>query len=151
MDTRIAQAPPAELARIDTSPWTAPFWAAAADHRLVVARCADCGQYRMPPTPFCPNCRSQRIDWTQITGDGTLYSYTIVERAIIPDMTGNLPYVPAIIAFAQAGGVRLISNIVGSRLCDLRVDARVVLHWREVGDGLALPVFGMATEGGEEG
>ena len=31
---------------------TEPFWEAAKQRRLVAPQCADCGSFRMPPTPF---------------------------------------------------------------------------------------------------
>lgn len=139
-DDRLAQPPPA-VARVESDAWTEPFWAAAAAHRLVFACCRDCGRFRMPPTPFCPHCRSQAIDWTQPPGEAILYSYTIVEYAIIPDVETALPYVPAIVEYPAADHARLITNIVGSPLSALAVGRQVLLHWRDIVPGLSLPAF----------
>ena len=95
-----AKRPPPELFKLSTNAWTQPFWDAAANHTLVAARCAHCGHFRMPPTPFCPRCQSQRIDWPVLSGRGEVYSYTVVERAILPGMEPHLPYVPAIITLS---------------------------------------------------
>ena len=108
----IARHPPPELFKLATNAWTQPFWDATARHELVAARCADCGTFRMPPTPFCPCCQSQSIDWNVLSGRGEVYSYTIVERAILPGMGAHLPYVPAVISLEGAGGTRLVSNVV---------------------------------------
>ena len=85
---------------------TQPFWDGTAQHRLLLARCADCGHARMPPTPLCPCCQSQRIAWDDLSGRGEVYAYTIVERAILPDMDAHLPYVPAVITLDGGGGTR---------------------------------------------
>jgi uncharacterized OB-fold protein len=102
----IARRPPPDLFKLAVNHWTEPFWQATKEHRLLLARCADCGHARMPPTPFCPQCQSQRIDWTALSGLGTVYSYTVVTRAILPDMDAYLPYVPAVITLDGADGMR---------------------------------------------
>lgn len=150
MDRRIAQPPPPGLAKIDSNQWTEPFWAAARRHALCFARCHDCGHFRMPPTPFCPRCHAQDIDWVEVTGGASLYSYTIVDRAIMPGMDDNLPYVPAIVEFADAPGIRLISNIVKSELGRIRIGQALRLEWIDHDDGYALPVFSVEQEEAEE-
>ena len=140
VDPRISKAPPAGIPLAENA-WTAPFWQAAARRELVLARCGSCHRFRMPPTPFCRHCRSQEIDWVPAPGPAILYSYTVVERAIFPGMEGSLPYVPAIVEYPQADAVRLISNIVGSRLDALRVGAPLVLDWHVVERDQAVPIY----------
>ncbi|HEX2793283.1 MAG TPA: OB-fold domain-containing protein [Croceicoccus sp.] len=146
MDERIARHPPALGGRIVTDAWTAPFWEAAAMRELVLPCCAACGTYRMPPTPFCPNCHSQSIDWMRHAGAAVLYSYTIVDRVLIDGMEGSLPYVPAVVEFPDAQGIRLITNIVDCRIGALRVDAPVELTWIEPVPGTVLPAFTLSRE-----
>lgn len=136
----IAKRPPAAFFQLATDQWTAPFWAAAARRELSVPRCADCAIFRMPPTPFCPNCHSQGIDWTVLSGRGTIYSYTVVSHAILPDMEYAIPYVPAVIELEGAGGCRLISNIVDAPLDHITVGAPVRVVWDDVG-GVTVPRF----------
>ena len=138
----LAKRPPPELFKLSTNSWTQPFWDATARHELVAARCTDCGSFRLPPTPFCPCCQSQRITWTVLSGHGTVYSYTIVERAIFAGMDAHLPYVPAVITLEGAGGARLISNVVDVEVADLRVGMAVQVVWDDVADqGVAVPRF----------
>jgi len=140
MDDRIAKAPPSGMA-LTANAWTAPFWDAAARHELLFPRCAECGRFRMPPTPFCPHCQAQGLDWVEPAGEAFLYSYTVVERAVIPGTEDSLPYVPAIVEFPAADGVRLITNMVGSPLGAIAVGTPVALHWHDLPEGGALPVF----------
>ena len=138
----IAKRPPPYLFKLSTNAWTQPFWDATARHVLLVARCAGCGHCRMPPTPFCPACQSQAIDWKPVSGRGEVYSYTVVERAILPDMQAHLPYVPAVITLDDGGGVRLISNVVEVEVSAIRVGLPVQLVWDDLpGGALALPRF----------
>ena len=137
----IAKRPPPELFKLATNAWTKPFWDAAARHSLVVAQCSGCGACRMPPTPFCPACQSQQINWRTLSGLGEVYSYTVVERAILPGMTDYLPYVPAVITLEGGGGVRLISNVVDVELADLAIGMKVMVVWDDLGEGVAVPRF----------
>lgn len=140
MDDRIAKPPPPGMP-LAVNAWTAPFWNAAAARQLVLPRCGTCGRHRFPPTPFCPNCQGQEIDWVPAPAEAYLYSYTIVERAILPGTEASLPYVPAIVEFPTADNVRLISNIVGVPLSAIRVGHRVVVDWVDLPEGGTIPVF----------
>ena len=95
----------------------------------------------MPPTPFCPECQSQALDWVVIAGGGIVFSYTVVTRAIIAGMEDDLPYVPAVIELPEAGGVKLISNIVDCPLSAIAIGAACALVWNDVPAGYALPLF----------
>ena len=72
---------------------------------------------------------------------GEVYSYTIVERAILPGMTDHLPYVPAVITLEGGGGVRLISNVVDVALDELVIGMKVMVVWDDLSEGVAVPRF----------
>ena len=72
---------------------------------------------------------------------GEVYSYTVVERAILPGMTDCLPYVPAVITLEGGGGVRLISNVVDVELADLAIGMKVMVVWDDLAEGVAVPRF----------
>jgi len=130
--------PPVE---IGSSQWTRPFWDAARQQKLVAPRCVACGTFRMPPTPFCPRCRSQEIDWVTLSGRGLVYSYTVVVKAILPGMEDCIPYMPAVIELPDASGVRLISNIVDADPAHIRIGQTVQVVWHTLPDGEVVPRF----------
>lgn len=140
-DDRIAKRPPDALFQLATDAWTKPYWDAAAEGRIDIARCGACGAFRMPPTPFCPQCRSQAVEWVTASGRGTLYSYSVVERAILPGMADCVPYVTAVVELADVGAVRLITNIVEARIGDLAVGIPVRAVFDRLPDGAAIPRF----------
>lgn len=144
MSADIALDPPEALFALVTDQWTKPFWDAARAHCLTAPRCAACGHFRMPPTPFCPNCLSQEIDWPELSGGGTVFSYSVVRRAIVPEMAGALPYVPALVDLDDAPGARLITNIVGVPVASIVVGARVRVVFRDRADGVSVPRFTLA-------
>ena len=118
---------------------TLPFWQAAAEHRLVVQRCARCGHTRLPPAPVCPECRADTADWKQLSGRGEVYTYTIVHRPVAAGQP--LPTVIAVIALEDAGGLRMISNVVDAAPEEIRIGLPVEVAWEDMSAELAIPRF----------
>lgn len=124
---------------------TLPWWQAAAEHRLVVQVCRRCGRTRHPPGPLCPACRSSDLGWRELSGRGTVYTYTIVRRAFVPSLAERLPYVVVVVELDGGGGARLLSNLVDVGPETVRVGMPVEVVWEDVGPDLALPRFRPAT------
>ncbi len=126
---------PPPLADTTTLPW----WEAAAEHRLVVQRCAACGHTRLPPAPVCPECRSDHAGWLEVPGQGEVYTYTIVHRPIAAGQ--ELPFVIAVIALHESGGLRILSNLVGAPPEAVTIGMPVEVVWEDMSDDLAIPRF----------
>jgi uncharacterized OB-fold protein len=132
---------PGEFIEIAMDVWTKPFWEAAKEEHLVLPRCGSCGHYRLPPSCFCPECTSQKVDWVAHSGKGILYSYTVIERTPFPGEVPNFLYAPVVVEFPDAGNVRLIGTLIGVAAKDIRVDMAVKTAWSTVRDGWKVPVF----------
>jgi len=132
--------PPANLVPFAPDACTAEFWDAAANRRLVVPRCVECLTYRFPPTPVCPRCRSGDTTFDELTGRGSIYTFTIARHAPLPALRGTVPYAIAVIELDDAPGIRIVGNVVGCAVNDIEIDAPVEVSWDdEVGEG-ALPI-----------
>jgi uncharacterized OB-fold protein len=116
-----------------------PWFQAAAEHRLVVQRCTSCEQTRLPPAPVCPECRSPDSDWKEVAGRGEVYTYTLVHRPIAAGQ--KLPFVIAVIALEDSGGVRIISNLVDLDSDELEIGMSVELVWEDMSADLSIPRF----------
>lgn len=121
------------------SPATAQFWAAARDGRLMMPRCDACGQFSFPPPLACPHCDCEQMSWTEMSGRGTVFSYVVYHRVYHPAFKDKVPYVVAVIALDE--GPRLISNIIGVPLDEVRCDMPVKVVFEEVRDGIRIPKF----------
>jgi uncharacterized OB-fold protein len=129
---------------IPTDAWTQPFWDAAFEERIVLPHCTACGTYRWPPGPFCPECSAQEVAWTQ-SGPGRVYSYTVVRRPVADPERPPQVIVPALIEFAEAGGVRILAALVDAPVEDIRVGAPVRAHFSRAANG-NIPVFTLDAE-----
>ncbi len=111
---------------------------AATDGRLVAPQCADSGTFRLPPTPFCPGCQSTAVNWVQLSGTATVYSFAVVHGiAGMPELT----LVPAVVDLPDAPGARLVSNVVDIAPADVTIGMPLRVDFSPIADGWILPVF----------
>jgi uncharacterized OB-fold protein len=118
---------------------TRPYWENARAGRLVTQRCRNCGRIWHPPLPACPHCHGTDIGWREVSGAGTVYTYTVVRHATHAAFADRVPYVVAIVELAE--GPRLVTGIAGCAPEDVRVGMAVRACFREVADGVTLPYF----------
>jgi uncharacterized OB-fold protein len=125
-------APPALSAIVNQTlddEWAAPFWHAATEHRLVGPRCTTCGSFRLPPARHCWSCRAQAVEWIELPGTGTVFTFTVIRHPLRPDLAEYVPYVPALVELDEAPGYRLITNVVECDPADIRAGMRVQVVW----------------------
>jgi uncharacterized OB-fold protein len=117
-----------------------PFFEGCANGALLLPRCTACQAVTWYPHPLCA-CGSDRFQWTEFSTDGTLFSYCVVRRRYVPDLTAELPIVPAIVTLREAG-VRLVSAITDAEPEDLAIDRSVTGYFGDpFGHGLNLIYF----------
>jgi len=134
----LATALPGDTVHITTDPYTEPFWEAARNDRLVAPKCGECGTFRLPPTPFCPNCQSRDVDWVQLSGRAVVYSFSVVHGFPgLPDIT----LVAAVLDLPDAPGARLVSNVVEVDPADVEIGTEVEVLFSPIADGWKLPLF----------
>lgn len=119
------------------SAWSAPFWEAAKDHRLVIQSCS-CGEKIMYPRRFCPQCLGEDLTFIPAKGTGEIYTLSTQMAGPPSGFEALLPYVIAVIRLDE--GVQMMSNIVGEGATEARIGDRVTVDFAEV-EGATLPVF----------
>ena len=129
---------PGEHIHISVDDCTAPFWEAAKQRRLSALRCGDCGRFRMPPTPFCPQCQSRAMDWVDLTGEATVYSYAVVRG--LPQFP-DLVLVAAVLDLPDALGARIVFNVIDVAPEQVFIGMRVEVDFLPIADGWLVPVF----------
>lgn len=135
---------PAEFAEINPDSWTEPFWLAAREHRLTIPKCTNCGTFRFPPGPFCHRCRHQEVEQVEVSGSGTVYTFTIARHPVVPALADHVPYAVAVVEVDGAPGVRMIANIVDSDIERIEIGSRVEVVWDDVDAEVTIPRFRLA-------
>ncbi|MET9057497.1 bifunctional MaoC family dehydratase N-terminal/OB-fold nucleic acid binding domain-containing protein [Streptomyces antibioticus] len=115
----------------------AGFWEGVRAHRLLLQRCADCGELRFPWLPGCAGCGGSGWDTVEACGEGTVFSYVVMHHPPFPAF--DPPYAIGLVQLAE--GVRMVSNVIGVPYDKVRIGMPVRLEFRRYDDELTLPVF----------
>lgn len=131
-----------------TQPWSEKFWEGAKEGRLLIQVCKECDSRIFYPRKFCPDCWSERLDWIEASGRGTVFTYSTAYDMVEPKFTDELPYTIAYVDLEER--VRLMTRIVDCKPEDITfgMAVEVVFHERE---GFFLPYFRPAADGGKGG
>ena len=116
-----------------------PFWEACRQGKLLLQHCDPCQRYQFYPRLYCMQCRSTTLHWTEVSGRGVIYSYTIIHQNKSPEFVNDTPYNLAIIQLEE--GPRMLSNVVDIDPADLGVDLPVTIVFDPVNDTISLPRF----------
>jgi uncharacterized OB-fold protein len=125
------------------TPETEPYFSAAAQGRLVLPRCRDCGWLIWYPRQFCNECGSLDVEWVPVSGHGRVYTFSVVRR-------GQGPYrdaVPYVLAYVDLDeGPRVLTNIVDVDPANLQIGDPVVALLQPTGNGAAMLRFQPSPE-----
>ena len=110
---------------------TAPFFAGAREHKLVVKQCGSCGNGIHPPTAHCPFCGSWDTHWQQSKGMGTLHTWSVVEHQVHPAYP--VPYTLVVVTLNDIAHVRLVGSIPGRPVLKAGMPMRVSFQTLETG------------------
>ncbi len=122
---------------------SAPFWSAAAEHVLTVARCGRCEQFTMPPDVVCPHCHAPEpnFTFTPVSGRGIVRSWTVVRQAFLPGFDEDLPFVLVDVELVEQADLRLIGRLLEGIHADLHIGDPVAVAFEELAPGVAVPAF----------
>ena len=118
---------------------TAPFWAGVQERKLLMPRCDACGTVAFPPTVACKQCDAQAFTWSEMSGNGTVYSFVVYHRVYHPAFADKVPYVVAVVDLDE--GPRIISNVTGVPVDAVVCDMPVQVVYVEQRDGYLIPKF----------
>ena len=135
MDTSVA--PPLPVA----NPLTEFFWEGTRAHKLLILRCQSCGHFVHYPRPVCERWLSEDLAPEEVSGNATLYSYTITMKPWHPFWVDKVPYVLASVELPEQPDLKMLTNIVECEHDALEIGMPVEVTFREVAAELTLPFF----------
>ena len=103
----------------------ASYWLATREHRLEVQYCDRCGHYQWGPEWICHNCLAPEPGWRQVAGKGHIYSWQRVWHPVHSSLKDHGPYVILLVELPDAGGIRMIGNLIGNPMQEVPFGAPV--------------------------
>lgn len=135
MNTRKKITRPLPAITLDTE----EFWKSTKAHEAKLQKCNNCGKFWYYPGPLCHYCGSRDFTWTPITGKGSIWTYSLLERAKGNPYEDDVPI--AIIIVQLDDGPMMMSNLFDYEDEELAIGTRVTIDYEDVDDEVTLIVF----------
>ncbi len=120
---------------------TRPFWTATKNRKLVVQKCGKCGTLNFFPKPWCIDCGNRGLEWVEVSGKGTIYSFTTANKVMMnfPGWRDDLPVTLGIIDLDE--GARMYGQLVRAKPEDFRIGMKVKAIFEDISADAAIPKF----------
>lgn len=120
---------------------TRPFWTAAKNGKLVLQKCGKCSTFNFFPKPWCIECGSRDLNWTDAKPFGTVYSFT-VSRSVAMNFPGWEAELPVLMCLIDLDdGVRLYGQVKGCKPEDMKIGMRVEAFFEDISAEAGIPRF----------
>ncbi|PBC47545.1 Zn-ribbon domain-containing OB-fold protein [Rhodococcus sp. ACPA1] len=132
--------------RVD-DPASRGFFELAAEGKLGVLTCTDCGARVHLPRPRCVGCGGNNLEWSAVAGRGRAKSWTVVEHQVHPLFP--VPYTVVLIDVHGEQNVRMIGHLPGR--VDVDETTEFVVEFEDLGpdregNARVLPKWTIAKE-----
>ena len=116
-----------------------PYWEATRQRKLLIQFCKSAQKYQHFPRPVSIfTGRRRDIEWREVSGKGTVFSYTITYRGP-PLFHGAEPY--AVVSATLDIGINVIADMVDCTADELKVGMKVKPYWHPLDNGEHLLMF----------
>src|ERR1700709_234558 len=105
------------------TPTTKPFWDGLREPRIGIQYSPSAGRYVFYPRLLAPGTLADDLEWREISGLGTLYTFTVAERPVAPMFADAVPQLLAVVEWDE--GPRFSTEMVNVDPADLRIGLRV--------------------------
>ena len=103
---------------------------------MSLQRCDACGAWVHYPRRRCPVCLSDRLAFHDVTGDATVYTFTVAHQPTAPMFADEVPQVLAVVELAE--GVRMTTTLVAVEPGTVEVGMAVRPVFDHGADGVTL-------------
>ncbi|MDB5730138.1 MAG: acyl dehydratase [Variovorax sp.] len=104
------------------TPISAPYWDGLKAHEVRLQQC-ERGHWLFFPRGHCPTCGTRQLAWHTVSGEGTLYSFTVARVPTLPEFSDEMPQLLAVVELDQ--GVHINTTLVGVDAAAVRVGQRL--------------------------
>jgi uncharacterized OB-fold protein len=120
---------------------TQGFWDAAKAGRLAIQRCQSCSYYNHPPKPLCDRCLASDLQFEDVSGNGAVWSFTVMHQKSVAGFEETVPYVTALVELDEQPLLLLVTNLPGTPKDSISIGDRVYVTFEALNDEITLPQF----------
>jgi uncharacterized OB-fold protein len=124
--------PPFPIPLPEPTPVSEPFWQGLTEHRIVVQFSRSLDRYVFYPRTLAPGTLADDLEWREIDGAGSLYTFTVADRPTGPPWADALPQYLAVVEWDA--GPRISTELVDVARSDIRIGMRVAPVFVDVPD-----------------
>ena len=70
--------------------------------RIMASKCSNCGQLAYPPRADCPECLGGEFEYSEISGEGTVHTFTRIDAAPA-GFESEVPFTVGVVDLAETG------------------------------------------------
>lgn len=107
----------------EPTPVSQPFWDGLAEHTIRIQYSPSSERWVFYPRTLAPGTLADDLEWREISGAATLYTYTIAERPVAPPWADAVPQFIAVVEWDE--GPRFSTELVDADPDTLVVGMRV--------------------------
>jgi uncharacterized OB-fold protein len=104
---------------------SAPFWNGLRENRVMVQHCKACGTWQHGPEWICHGCHAIDPEWDEVAPRARIYSWERVWHPVHPSLNNHGPYLVVVVEIDGAPGVRMLGNLLGDPMEEVRIGAEV--------------------------
>jgi uncharacterized OB-fold protein len=107
----------------EPTPVSQPFWDGLAQHRIQVQYSPSLDRYVFYPRTLAPGTFADDLEWREIDGAGTLYTFTVARRPTGPPWADAQPQLLAVVQWDA--GPKFSTELIDVDPADIRIGMRV--------------------------
>jgi uncharacterized OB-fold protein len=119
-------------------PFSQPFWEGTREKKLLLQYDPDSDRFQFYPRPASIVTGKRNLVWREVSGEGTVFSFTIARRAR-PPFKGHEPFFIAVVELPER--VQIMGNLVNCPDGRMKIGLRVKPYWQPLADGFHLLMF----------
>lgn len=116
------------------------FWEGARRGELRIQHCTTCGKYQHYARMLCSHCGETTLEWVTASGNGTVYSFTVIRQNGVPPFNERIPFVVATVDLDE-DGARIIAAMPSVEPDDAQVGMRVRAAFRPASEDVGFVDF----------
>lgn len=119
-----------------------PFWEGAKQGKLVLPHCTECNSVHWYPRLICPFCHSDKLDWIEVSGEGTLYTFAVQHRLAAGNWAKELPFVTAFIDLKEGDRMQtVLRGVDPNKPEEIKIGSKVKVEFEQANDDTFIPFW----------